>query len=66
MRFTLIPRETKFFDLFDETAALLTRAADKFLALVTHFDRLKERSAELRQEERSCDALVGRIIQSLD
>jgi uncharacterized protein Yka (UPF0111/DUF47 family) len=66
MRFTLIPRETKFFDLFDETAALLTRAADKFLAMVAQFDRLKERSAELRQEERACDALVGRIIQALD
>ena len=66
MRFSLLPREMKFFDMFDETAALLTRAANKFLEMVTQFDSLKERSAELRQEEHACDAVVGRIIQALD
>ena len=66
MAFSLIPRETKFFDLFDETAALLTRAADKFLDMVTRFDRLPERSQELRREEHACDEVVGRIIQALD
>jgi uncharacterized protein Yka (UPF0111/DUF47 family) len=66
MRFTLIPREMKFFDMFDEVVALLTRASSKFLDMATHFDRLKERSAELRQEERDCDAVIGRIITALD
>src|SRR4051812_26467057 len=66
MRFSLIPREMKFFDMFDEAAGLLTRASDKFLALVTEFDRLKERCAELKQEERACDEVVGKIITSLD
>jgi predicted phosphate transport protein (TIGR00153 family) len=66
MRFSLIPRATKFFDMFDEAAALLTRAAGKFLALVTAFDRLKERSAELKQEEHACDEVIGRIITALD
>jgi uncharacterized protein Yka (UPF0111/DUF47 family) len=66
MAFSLIPRETKFFDLFDEAAALLTRAADKFLDMVTRFDRLPERSQELRREERACDEVVGHIIQALD
>jgi len=28
MRFTLIPRELKFFDLFDEAAAGITRASE--------------------------------------
>ena len=31
MRFSLIPREEKFFDMFDEAAAVMTRAAAKFL-----------------------------------
>ena len=44
MRFSLIPREMKFFDMFDEASVLLNRAADKFLAMFTHFDRLVERS----------------------
>ncbi len=66
MRFSLIPRETKFFDMFEEAAAILTRAADKFLALVTRWDSLAERSAELRQEEHACDRVVQRIIEALD
>jgi predicted phosphate transport protein (TIGR00153 family) len=66
MRFSLIPREMKFFDMFDEAASILTRASEKFLGLVTHFDRLAERSYELRQEEHACDDVVGRIIKALD
>jgi predicted phosphate transport protein (TIGR00153 family) len=66
MRFRLIPRETKFFDMFDEAAGLLTRAAGKFLALVTAFDRLKERSTELKQDEHACDEVVARIVTALD
>jgi predicted phosphate transport protein (TIGR00153 family) len=66
MRFSLIPREEKFFDMFDEASAVLIRAADKFLAMVTQFDRLQERSHELREEEHACDKIVERIIMALD
>src|SRR5262245_40053159 len=66
MRFSLIPREMKFFDLFDEAAVILTRASAKFVALVTEWNRLSERSYELRQEEHACDEVVGRIIKALD
>jgi uncharacterized protein Yka (UPF0111/DUF47 family) len=66
MRFSLIPREEKFFDMFDEASAVLLRAADKFLDMVTKFDRLQERSNELREEEHICDLVVGRIIMALD
>ena len=67
MRFSsLIPREEKFFDMLDETAALVTRAADKFLALVTTFDRLPERALEMHELEHTCDDIVARIIQALD
>src|SRR5262245_5842019 len=65
MRF-LIPREMKFYDMFDEAAAILTRAANKFLDMVSQFDRLNERSEGLRQEEHAADDVVGRIIQALD
>src|SRR5919202_809141 len=66
MRFSLIPREEKFFDLFDEAAAVLTRAAAKFLTLVTEFDDLAARSNELKHLENACDEIVERIIQALD
>src|SRR5689334_807984 len=66
MRFSLIPREEKFFDMFDEVAALITRAADKFVAMVTQFDNLAGRSQELRHDEHTCDMIVERIIRALD
>jgi len=66
MRFRLIPREEKFFDLFDEFMAILTRAAGKFYDMVVHFDRVHERGEALRAEEHAGDDVVERIIQALD
>jgi uncharacterized protein Yka (UPF0111/DUF47 family) len=62
----LIPREEKFFDLFDEVAVILPRASRNFLDMVTHFDRLEERAEELRDAEHQGDLLVERIIKALD
>lgn len=66
MRFSLIPREMKFFDMFDQVGAILTRASEKFLVMLTASDRLAERSYELRQDEHACDDVVQQIIQALD
>lgn len=66
MRFTLIPREMKFFDLFDDAVTILTGASDKFLNMVTQFDRLVERSNELKEAERNGDLAIERIIKALD
>jgi uncharacterized protein Yka (UPF0111/DUF47 family) len=66
MRFSFIPREHKFFDLFDEAAAIISRASGKFLDMATEFNRLAARSNELKMEERACDEVVERIIKALD
>jgi predicted phosphate transport protein (TIGR00153 family) len=66
MRFSLLPRETKFFDMFDEAAALISRASETFLAMLSQWDKPAEHAAELRQFEHDCDRVVGRIIESLD
>jgi len=66
MRFSLIPHEEKFFDMFDEAAAVMTRAAAKFLTLVTDFNDLPARANELKHLETACDEVVERIIQALD
>jgi uncharacterized protein Yka (UPF0111/DUF47 family) len=63
---SLIPREERFFDMFDEAAAILTRASGKFLEMVTEYDRLAERSQELKKEEHAVDEVVARIVQALD
>jgi predicted phosphate transport protein (TIGR00153 family) len=66
MRFSLIPREEKFYDMFEEAASIITRASSKFLDMVTAFDRLAARSKEIKVEEHACDEVIGRIIQALD
>jgi predicted phosphate transport protein (TIGR00153 family) len=66
MRFSLLPREMKFFDLFDDVAAIVVRASGKFVAMVTEWNRLSERSYEIRQEEHACDEGIERIIKALD
>src|SRR5215831_3072139 len=63
---SLIPREERFFDMFDEASAILTRASARFLEMVTEFDRLNERSLELKKEEHAVDQVIGNIIQALD
>jgi uncharacterized protein Yka (UPF0111/DUF47 family) len=63
---SLIPREERFFDMFDEASAIVTRASAKFLEMVTEFDRLPERSQELKKEEHAVDEIIGKIIQALD
>jgi len=66
MRFSLIPREMKFFDLFDDAGARLTAAADKFLDLVVSFDDLAERAREMKREEEACDRVIRTILETLN
>jgi|SRR5688572_7427553 len=66
MRFSLIPREMKFFDMFDEMGATLTRASSKLLDMLTVFDNLPARGLDIKQEEESGDAIVQRILEALD
>ncbi len=66
MRFSLIPREMRFFDMFEEVAATIHRAAVKFLDMVTVFDNLDERGREIKKEEETCDIQVEKIIKALD
>lgn len=62
----LIPHEEKFFDLFDETSEIVLHASEKFLDMLTHFDRLETRAEELREDEHRGDLMVERIIKALD
>jgi len=64
--FSLIPREQRFYDMFDQTAACVTKAARKLLDMVTVFDDLVERSQDIKADEEACDDLVRDIILALD
>src|SRR4051794_5537471 len=62
----LMPREEKFFNLFDEVAEILVRAATRFFDMVRTFDRLSERADDLKEDEHACDLVVERILKALD
>jgi uncharacterized protein Yka (UPF0111/DUF47 family) len=66
MRFSLIPREQRFFDRFDEVTAHITASARRFVEMLTKFDDLEKRARELKAREEACDALVGKLMQALD
>ncbi len=66
MRFSLIPRELKFFDMFDDFALQLTKAGTRFHEMLIAFDNLDRRSSDLKRDEDACDACVAKIINALD
>jgi predicted phosphate transport protein (TIGR00153 family) len=65
MRISWIPREQKFFDMFDETAGIIVKAAAEFAALVEHFDHRERRVNDLRELEHQCDMSVEKILKAL-
>lgn len=65
MRISWIPREQKFFDMFDETVELIVKAAEVFVNLVERFDNCERRVNELRELEHRCDRSVERILNAL-
>jgi predicted phosphate transport protein (TIGR00153 family) len=66
MRFSLIPKEMKFFDLFNQTTACISGAAAKFVDMVTRFDNLPSRGRDIKNDEDACDQLVEKTIKALD
>lgn len=61
----LIPRDQKFFDLFVQDAENLLEAARKLEALVTSYDRLDERVAEIQALEKRGDQIDDEVSRRL-
>ena len=57
----LIPRDERFYDLFKQFAAYLLDAARKLEAMITQYDRLDERVAEIRAIEHQADMVEREI-----
>jgi uncharacterized protein Yka (UPF0111/DUF47 family) len=65
-QFSLIPRETRFFDMFNEATARITAAADRFVDLIATFDNLPERARAMKVEEEGVDGIIGNTLEALD
>lgn len=57
----LIPRDERFYDLFKQFAAYLLDAARKLEAMITEYDRLDERVADIRAIEHQADMVEREI-----
>jgi uncharacterized protein len=65
-RFSLVPREMRFFDMFNEATARIAAAADQFVELIVSFDNLPERARSMKDEEEAVDGIIGNTLDTLD
>ena len=64
-RFHFLPREEKFFDLFEESAQNLVRAACLFAELLQNWEDVEEKIRQLTELEHHGDNITHRIIAQL-
>jgi len=65
MRFSLLPRQTIFFDLLLESSANLKEAAAKLLDLMENYENIEEKVAEIKQIEKNGDDIIHRTMTEL-
>ena len=66
MRMPLVPRERRFYDLFDQHARHITEAAHELVELFTHFDDLPARQARIKEQEHQGDEVTHEIVRTLN
>ena len=64
-RFPFIPREEKFFKLFEESAQNMVRAAHLLKELVDTWENIGEKMSEMTQLEHEGDTITHRIMEQL-
>ena len=65
VRFVIAPRETKFYDLFEKSAANLVVAAEKLADLFENYEDVEAKVKEIKALEHQGDAITHRIMQGL-
>ena len=65
MRFSLIPRSGRFYDLFDESAHKLVVASEALADLITHFENVEAKTAYIRDLEHESDDITHEIYRQV-
>jgi len=65
VKFQLIPQDAKFYDLFEQSAANLSTAAEKLVDLFENYVDVRTKVAEIKDLERQGDTITHQIIESL-
>ncbi|MFC0252925.1 DUF47 domain-containing protein [Massilia consociata] len=61
----LMPQEGKFFDLFNQHAALCVKGAQEMVGLMTHFDDLETRTHAVESIEKEADKITYTCVDLL-
>lgn len=64
--FSIIPRETGFFNFFEEAAATLVKCAEAYSDALKDYSRRDEYIGKIREYEHECDFIVHRTLKKLD
>ena len=65
-KFLLTPRDTKFYDLFEESAANLVIAAEKLVDLFDNYEDVEAKAKQLKALEHQGDMITHEIIQRVN
>ena len=65
MRFPLIPRNYRFYDLFEKSAHNLVAAGEQLLDLMEHYENVEMKTARLKELERAGDTIIHEIVGQL-
>jgi uncharacterized protein len=65
MRLNFLPRETSFFDFFDQHIALTIVGTQEFLALIADGDSIEPKAQRIKAIENETDTITHRCIEAL-
>jgi predicted phosphate transport protein (TIGR00153 family) len=66
MAWSLIPREEKFFTLFDRMAAKVVEGAKKFNELIENYTDVEDKAKRIKEIEHECDLIAHEVIDKLN
>ena len=64
--FSLIPREVRFFDLFEQQSRHIIKAAQLLHELVHHFPDARAKAHAIKEEEHQGDLITHEIVKRLN
>lgn len=65
-KFLLTPRDTKFYDLFEQSATNLVTAAEKLVDLFNNYEDVEAKAKQLKALEHQGDTITHEIIQRVN
>ena len=66
MRFSLIPRNYRFYDLFEESASKLVAASECLADLLEHFENVEMKTARMKELEHEADNITHELYRQVN